>query len=384
MKIAWLSDMDLTGSGYLNLSVPLCTGLVERGHEVKVAGLRYSGNEHNYPFSIIPAQTLQESAGVIQNLYNVWLFDVLIVALDIPVQAKVLQFAQQRPFKYVGIMPVEAPPLSMSWAMILGQMDKPLIITQFGADEAQKAGIASAEHIQIGIDTESWIMPTADEKKKLRKALGIDDSFCILTVADNQERKNLAASLEAFADFSRDKDDVKYLLVTREHNPVGWTLRDYALELGINNSKLLIFERGMSFKELWSLYAASDCFMLTSKAEGLGMPVLESMAVGLPSIGTRCTGMEELLGDNRGILVDYEYTHRDPFGNAFRYWVDKDKVSMSLEHLYHFHGNDEFKYMTQIARNYVEERTWDKAVDTLENSLKEVVDENNSDSQNQE
>ncbi|MGK3946375.1 hypothetical protein ABK046_49475, partial [Streptomyces caeruleatus] len=34
-------------------------------------------------------------------------------------------------------------------------------------------------------------------------------------------------------------------------------------------SDVMIFERGMPFKELYSLYAISDAFLLTSKAEGL-------------------------------------------------------------------------------------------------------------------
>jgi glycosyltransferase involved in cell wall biosynthesis len=47
--------------------------------------------------------------------------------------------------------------------------------------------------------------------------------------------------------------------------------------------ELGIFDRwplgtGCRSGSLWSLYAAADAFLLTSKAEGLAMPVLEAMA----------------------------------------------------------------------------------------------------------
>ena len=69
----------------------------------------------------------------------------------------------------------------------------------------------------------------------------------------------------------------------------------------------MIFERGMSFKELWSLYAASDCFFLTSKAEGLGMPILEAMSVGLPVIASNFPLWKEIIVDNDcGLCVNPE------------------------------------------------------------------------------
>src|SRR4030042_941732 len=206
MRIVWLSDMDLQGSGYLNLSIPLCSGLAARGHEVKVAALGYNGTEHNYDFSLVPAKSMQEALAVAQNLYNLWHFDVFVVALDIPIQEQILHSMMQKPpFKYVGIMPVEADPLCLSWAMALMQMDKVFVISQFGTDEAKKVGV-EAEHIQLGIDTTAWKIPTMDERNNIRKNMGFEeDTFAILTVADNQERKNLSHAMDVFSKFAENK-----------------------------------------------------------------------------------------------------------------------------------------------------------------------------------
>lgn len=368
MKIVWLSDFALHGSGYLNLSIPLINGLVEKGHEVKAAGLGYRGEQHNWDFSIIPSSNLQEALAIINNLHQLWGFDALVVALDIPIQERLLNRIEGRNFKYVGIMPVEADPLCISWAMALMSMDKALIISEFGTEEANKVGVP-AEHLQLGIDTNAWRLPTEEERKTIRtNMMGFnDETFAVLTVADNQERKHLSRAMEIFADFSKDKPNTKYILVTREHNPVGWRLRDYAQLLGIND-KLMIFERGLGFKELWSVYAASDAFLLTSKAEGLGLPLLEAMAVGIPCIATDCTAIAEVLADGRGFLIDVDYVHTDPFGNGHRYFCSREDGVKKLNLAYGFE-DEERDYLTSLSRMYVESRTWDIAVDHLEKAL---------------
>ena len=372
-----MSDFDLAGSGYANISVPVCSGLVERGHEVKAIGIGYNNQEHDFPFQLLPARNIKEASAEILNLQNGWEAELVVVALDIPVQEQIINapYLRDRKLKYVGLFPVEADPLCFSWAMVLMQMDKSLVISEFGTEEARKAGV-EADYIQVGLDIESWKMPTSDEKSKLRNSFGFDDdTFVVLTVADNQERKNLVAAMDMFAEFAKDKDNVHYVMVTREHNPVGWKLRDYAQEIGISE-KLMIFERGMSHRDLWVTYAISDMFLLTSKAEGLGMPLLEAMAVGIPCVATDCTGMAELLGEDleageyRGFLIDYEYVHRDPFGNGRRYWISTEKGTSILNAIYD--DLESARVGNERARKYVEERTWDIAVDQVEKALLEV------------
>lgn len=372
MKIAWLSDLDLRGSGYKNISIPVCSGLVGKGHEVKAIGLGYNNEEHPFPFSILPAGNLREAAGSILNLQNMWGADAVVVALDIPLQEQIINhgYLRDRKLKYVGMFPLEAEPLCFSWAMVLQQMDGCIAISEFGTKEIKKAGVDKVDFMQVGIDTEAWKMTTPEEKLNMRQAFGFTDKeFVILTVADNQERKNLVAAMDMFAEFARDKEHARYVMVTREHNRVGWKLRDYANEIGISE-KLMIFERGMDHNQLWITYAISDVFLLTSKAEGLGMPLLEAMAVGLPCIATNCTGMAELLADDRGILLEYDYTHRDPFGNGFRRWVSIPDGIMALLNVYEH--REDLETITSKAREYVEERTWDIAVEQVEKSLQTV------------
>jgi glycosyltransferase involved in cell wall biosynthesis len=398
LNIVWLSDLDLRGSGYANISAPVCSGLIERGHGVKVIGLGYNNEEHSFPFSLLPAQNIQEATGCAINLQKVWDADIIVVALDIPWQERIITspYLQDMTMKYMGIFPIEAEPLCFSWATILMRMDKSMVISEFGTEEAKRIGIDS-DYLQVGIDTEAWKQVEQEEKTKLRRGFGFtEEEFVVLTVADNQERKNLVAAMDMFAEFAKDKPNARYVMVTREHNQVGWKLRDYAQEIGIND-KLMLLERGIPHKELWVTYAISDVFLLTSKAEGLGMPLMEAMAVGLPCIATNCTGMAELLAGGRGWLVDYKdcCTHRDPFGNGKRYWIDTDDGIEALERIYmrspsklvvyknpdirdtvaNTGDPQDLKQILIPARKYVETRTWDIAIDQVEKAILEVCGE---------
>jgi glycosyltransferase involved in cell wall biosynthesis len=295
-------------------------------------------------------------------------------------QGDLLKVFQTRTFKYIGVLPIEAPPLCASWAMVLMQMDKAFIISDFGAKEAQRMGV-DAEHLQIGIDTETWKAPDSDERQRLRTAFGLeDDEFVILTVADNQERKNLSRAMEIVADFIHVKRfplerkmKARYILVTREHFWGGWKIRDYAQELDIDEH-LIVIERGIPFQELWSLYAMADVFLLTSKAEGLGMPILESMAMNVPVVCTNATAMQELIGDGeRGYPIGYwdfpnfdPYT--DPFGNGLRYFAKRRNGHYALKRVSH----EDSSKRVQAAYKYISERTHQISVDQMQSALEKL------------
>jgi glycosyltransferase involved in cell wall biosynthesis len=363
VSIVYISDFDLRGSGYANIAISLCTQMARRGFDVIALGLGYEGQEHHHPFRIVPAQ-LRELGPMVRHLMAAGMaIDAVVVALDIPLQEILLeQLGAPGDLPYVGLFPLEADPLCSSWAISLLRMDERLIMSRFGQAELARAGV-EATYISIGVDTTSWRPPTAEERMQIRQGLGIEDgAFVILTVADNQERKNLSRALEIFAGFARDRRAL-YLVVTRPKSAVGWKLDDYAMELAIYD-RLMLWERGIPFKSLWSLFAAADGFLLTSKAEGLAMPVLEAMACCLPVIGTDCTAIAEHLADGRGLLIEPDYVMRDPWGNSRRYLAGLESGVAALHRLAEM-SKTKRKRMLDRAETYVFERTWEKAADIL-------------------
>lgn len=372
MKILFTSHWDMKGSGYMNLSWPLCAGLTERGHEVKVLGFEYHGEEHTFPFSIIPAANLTDVIFEAEQLLNLWKPDVFVCAFDAPVQNLFLAREALSKIPYVGIFPIEADPLCLPYAMMISRMAGACVISKFGVEECKKFGI-DAKYLEVCINPEIWRVPSDEEAEEARKAFGLENRFTVLTVADNQERKNLSRSMEIFAEFHKKVPDSVYLLVTREHLSVGWELRDLARVLGIGDC-FLLYERGVPMEELWKIYAAADVFLITPKAEGAGLPVLESMAMGLPVIGTDCCAIHEHLTDGRGFLIPPAHSYIDPFMNGNRYFVSVEDGVKVLDEVYQMWNNDslELDAVREKAYKYIESRSWDNSVTVLEDVLKKI------------
>lgn len=379
-KILVVSDFSFRGSGYLNIVIPLCKGLANKGHEIKAVGFGYMGEEHNFPFSILPCASFGDANALINNLKYLWNTDLVIVAMDIPHQGKFIQLVKSLGMKYIAITPLENPPLTLSWANILAPADKVFFISELGASEARISGLEDAEHLVVGMDTESWRERTPDEYIQGRAFMNISpDTLVVMSVADNQERKNLSKAFEIVGKLKKEKGlKVKYLLVTAEHSPVGWSLRDLAMTYGIA-SELMLFERGIPFKELYSLYAISDVYLLTSKAEGLGMPVMEAMSVGVPVVATSCGAMPELLrdelGNDRGLLMETEYDMIDPWGNSRRDFPDADSGVSLIERInQEKDGTGNPSLMTRSARRYMESRTWDSPVEQVNVAVEKLYE----------
>lgn len=375
-KILVVSDFSFKGSGYLNIVLPLSKGLAELGYEVKAVGFGNQGEEHDFPFSIIPCMNLNDGFAIVNNLKFLWGMDVVIVAMDIPQQEKFASLCKSLGVKMIAITPLENPPLTFSWANVLQQIDKVFFISQLGADEAVKAGV-DAKHLIVGMDTESWRIRTPEEYTASRKMLNIsDDTMVILTVADNQERKNLSKAFEIVSKVKKEhKIKVKYILVTRENSEVGWKLRDLAMTYGIA-SELMIFERGLPFKELYSLYAMSDAFLLTSKAEGLCMPVMEAMSVGIPVVATDTGAITELLAEGRGWIMQTEYSHIDPWGNSLRNFPFANSgVDFLMEIVDRGREFGLESPEVKVARQYMESRNWMVPINQIHEAIEEITNE---------
>ncbi len=396
--ILFISDFDLTGSGYMNIAVSLCNELATKhGYRVTALGMGYQNTEHNWPFAILPVdqmQMLREIPAMIHNFRALadqkqWHpIEAIVVALDIPLQEKMLQI-DRGTIPYIGILPIESGPLTASWASSVSLMSEPLIISEFGTKMVKDAGVP-ATYMPIGLDTESWRPPGAEERIAIRESLGFtEDDFVVLTVADNQERKNLAIAMEIMAR-SRKHINSKWVLVSRLKSPVGWKLSDLAMQFDMTDH-YVGFERGLPFDRLWILYAAADVFLLTSKAEGLCLPVLEAMATDTPVLAVNSTAIPEHIyaepdwsrvengmwesgkpQGQRGFTIPVEYATIDPWGNSMRSFPNPREGAKRLVRLANMKP-DKLKPMVDAARIYAQSRTWDKAGLVLAEAIKRAV-----------
>lgn len=323
-NVLLVSDFDTRGSGYTNIMGVLGDELT-RDFKVIGLGISYDYRQHPYKFGITNLQ-VNQLGGIIDVVNRHFPLSAMVVGLDIPLQNMIINGMKvPTGTKHIGIFAVESDPLIAPAASILSRIDSRFTISQFGADECHKAGL-EAQHLPIPLDTNVWYPRTADEQKALKVQLGMEDKIIFFHNADANERKNTGVLVEAFAEVYNQDKRARLVIVTRKNVPHGWDLEELSFRYGLPG-KIRVFERGMPVNELRALYAAADCVVNPSKAEGLGMVVLEAQSVGVPVMGTNCTGMMENLGDGKGILIPHKFLYTDPFLNGNRYMVDRNELA---------------------------------------------------------
>lgn len=151
--------------------------------------------------------------------------------------------------------------------------------------------------IPNGIDGEAY---AKDIDRGIKKAdIGIGGSVRLMgIVARLSAEKDHETLLEAFSIFRREFSDVDLVVVG------GGELLD---QLKSSASRLHIESRVhfLGYRsDVPELLAIFDCFVLSSRSEGLSMTLLEAMAAGLPVVATSVGGNQEVVRhEETGLLV---------------------------------------------------------------------------------
>jgi glycosyltransferase involved in cell wall biosynthesis len=122
----------------------------------------------------------------------------------------------------------------------------------------------------------------------------------ILYVGRIQARKNLPRLVEAYARLRKQGLDAKLVLVGKKDWQSEQLLQKIK-ELGLQDC--VVFPGFVSFEDLPIFYNAAEVFVFPSFFEGFGLPVVESMASGVPTITSFGSSLEEVAADG-ALLVD--------------------------------------------------------------------------------
>jgi glycosyltransferase involved in cell wall biosynthesis len=139
----------------------------------------------------------------------------------------------------------------------------------------------------------------ADCQEHLARVYGIHAPF-ILYVGRIQARKNLPRLVEAYAQVRQHGADVQLVIVGK----TDWQselLLQKVRELGVEAS--IILTGFVPFQDLPLFYNAAEASVFPSFFEGFGLPVIESMASGVPTITSFGSSLEEVAGEG-ALLID--------------------------------------------------------------------------------
>lgn len=154
----------------------------------------------------------------------------------------------------------------------------------------------------------------------------------IISVGGLVNNKGHDLTIKAFARTFKENDAVLTIVGQGKEER---NLKNLCKELGIQDK--VFFAGTKAREEVAKMMAESSFFVLSSKNETFGVAYIEAMACGLPVIGTKCGGFEEIFFDGCGEIV--EVGDIDGLCNAMK------KVSTNLNRY-----NKEYISSTIISR----------------------------------
>lgn len=179
-----------------------------------------------------------------------------------------------------------------------------VVINRADHAAATRWGIVEPPHLHlmpgIGLDTERFRQEDVARADitAVRTELGLGlDAPLFLMIAEFTANKRHDDAIRALARLRRPD---AHLAIAGRAGPALAATRRLIEELDLTERVHIIGFR----HDIKTLLRASVATVLVSAREGLPLSVMESLAVGTPVIGTNIRGVEDLLADGGGVLVD--------------------------------------------------------------------------------
>jgi glycosyltransferase involved in cell wall biosynthesis len=189
---------------------------------------------------------------------------------------------------------------------ILKGADQFISISSAITEEYLEAGIDDGQISEIpnGVDTQRFRPPSDSEAQRLRSELDLPEKWLLTYTGKLNRGKGLMVLLEVWRELIGKSQDLHLVLVgagAGQYLSCEEELRRYVKQHGLTQH--VTFTGYVENVEEYLMI--SDGFVLPSYSEAFGLSLIEAMASGLPSIGTRVGGIPDFVTDEEnGLLIE--------------------------------------------------------------------------------
>ncbi len=237
--------------------------------------------------------------------------------------------------RWIHIQPWEFGHLPQDWvAPLRDDVDEIWVPTNYVMRVYQDSGIPG-EKIHVvpwGVDPEIFSISTPPRILPTKK------SFRFLYVGGTIHRKGFDRVLQAFTEEFGPDEDV--CLVVKDLGADTFyrygNLRTEVLAARGNPSQpeIVYFDESWTPGQVASLYAGCDCLVMPYRGEGFGLPILEAMACGTPTIAPKGGASDDFVDEETGFLLEsrvVETTHDwQLVGPALELEIDNHQLRQTM------------------------------------------------------
>lgn len=253
--------------------------------------------------------------------------DVLITLGDLYMVSYLHNLKRECP--WIGYFPLDGIGIMPVHKHIISAMDTAVVFSKFASDILKKNDI---EHrlIYLGFDSKNFQPYSKVQRTVARKVTGYENKFIIGTVCVNRRRKQIPRGFKILKKFLSmiDKSERKNVIMHLHMVPdfhEGWNLPELVKSMGLEDhvyytSELAegVWFQGVPVDKLNFIYNLFDVQLLPTTGEGFGLPIIEAMATGCPTIATDCSSCTELIGHGkRGELIKVSDYYSEQSGTDY-------------------------------------------------------------------
>lgn len=269
----------------------------------------------------------------------------------------------------IGFSMLGTTGIPADWVAQANQMDEVWVPSRFNLETFRDSGVHVPIHVvPLGVDP-NYFHPDI-------KAQRFGPRYTFLSIFEWSERAGPDVLLRAFAQAFTWRDDVQLVLVITNTDRLVDVPREIAaLDLLDDMPPIAVmYNENIPVWQMGSLYRAADCFVLPTRGEGWGLPILEAMACGLPVIATDWSGQTEFLCAEATYPLRVQELvpaiARSQSYPGFR-WAEPDAAHLVELMRYIYHHQDQARETgaraaTYAAANWTWAHTANKIVERLE------------------
>lgn len=233
----------------------------------------------------------------------------------------------------VGITMFEGSKLPSGWVQHCNEMDMIIVPSQWNKDIFINSGVTCSITV--------W-KPGINIPTQIEKNTHSEDKYRFYSIFEWTERKNPSGLLKAYWSAFTGRDDVVLTIKTsrKQHSSEqSFILNEIdrikkTINLQHYPEVKLVFDK-LSSKMMHQLHLDNDCFVLPHRCEGLGLPLMEAMAIGNPTIATGYSGNLGFMKNDNSYLLDYHLTpifgmdYLSGFYTGDMWWAEPDLFGLS-------------------------------------------------------
>lgn len=286
-------------------------------------------------------------------------------------------YIDPRAIYHIAYTPFETDAAPMSWLLPLRAIDEIWVPSENNKEAYIRAGVNAKKIFVIphGVDVDRF----NPEVQPLKYNRG---NFNFGSLFDWTERKNPIALIRAYYNAFCEGEDVTLTIRTFWRFPIEKTKEHITSQVqAIKDDyrdrkdfpRILFWFDTMDEKVVPNFYKSFDCFVMPTRGEGFGLPFLEAMACGIPTIGPAWGGNTQFMHKGNSILIEGKLV---PIENrqflsiqpqyAGQRWFDINEEELSKAMRWVYENQTAAKKLADVAISEIRDKlTWKNTAEII-------------------